>query len=101
MVEKRIFTLLFRVGFTHKQNVSFSPTVRNYIRNQEEHHRIKPFSENMNLVNSWAKARYYLVLFTPTLPARTPSSGACGKHWISGLNLIKSTLKSEVVNYKS
>jgi hypothetical protein len=45
MVEKRIFTLLFRVGFTHKQNVSFSPTVRNYIRNQEEHHRIKPFSE--------------------------------------------------------
>jgi len=38
MVEKRIFTLPFRGGFTHKQNVGVSPTVRKYIRNQEEHY---------------------------------------------------------------
>jgi len=29
----------------------------------------------MGLVNSWAKARHYFVLFAPTL-----------KHWVSGLH---------------
>ncbi len=38
----------------------------------------------MDLVNSWAKARRYLVPFTPML-----------KHWVSELILSKSTLKLE------